>query len=210
MDDFLPRATRLLQPLMSEERRGTWLALAFHGSNRAIHDAISQSGSTADFTVRCVRHLLDRGRVGSRHALSLLLETVRADAGDELQESFQKLIDELDARCSARRMARPADDAGAPAPPSPHAELAASATAGRTETRASAAPPLSASASPAAAGAAVAPRDFFISYNSHDKDWAVWIAWQLEAAGYTTLIQAWDFHAGNNFVVEMDRAARQS
>jgi len=104
MDDILPRATRLLQPFMSEERRGTWLALAFHGSNRAILDGISQRGSNSDFTVRCVSQLLDRGRVGSRHALSLLLEAVRGDAGDELQERFEQLISELDQPQGAQPM----------------------------------------------------------------------------------------------------------
>ena len=40
--------------------------------------------------------------------------------------------------------------------------------------------------------------NFFISYNKADKTWAEWVAWQLEANGYTTVIQAWDFKAGNN------------
>jgi tetratricopeptide (TPR) repeat protein len=51
-------------------------------------------------------------------------------------------------------------------------------------------------------------KDFFISYNRHDRAWAEWIAWQLENEGYTTVVQAWDFHAGDNFVLDMDRAAR--
>jgi hypothetical protein len=42
-------------------------------------------------------------------------------------------------------------------------------------------------------------KNFFISYNSADNQWAQWIAWQLEEAGYTTVIQAWDFHPGSNF-----------
>ena len=50
--------------------------------------------------------------------------------------------------------------------------------------------------------------DFFISYNRADLGWAEWIAWQLEEAGYTTKIQAWDFRACGNFVVEMDDAAK--
>jgi hypothetical protein len=36
-------------------------------------------------------------------------------------------------------------------------------------------------------------RDFFISYTSSDRPWAEWIAMQLEQAGYTLFIQAWDF-----------------
>ena len=53
-------------------------------------------------------------------------------------------------------------------------------------------------------------RDFFVYYNRADRGWAEWIAWQLEDAGYTTVLQAWDFVPGANFVVEMDRAAQRS
>ena len=49
--------------------------------------------------------------------------------------------------------------------------------------------------------------DFFISYNSADKSWAEWIAWQLEVAKYTTILQAWDFRPGRNFMMEMDKAS---
>ena len=35
-------------------------------------------------------------------------------------------------------------------------------------------------------------------------------AWQLEAAGYTTMLQAWDFVPGSNFVLEIDKAAQQA
>ncbi len=51
-----------------------------------------------------------------------------------------------------------------------------------------------------------ATKDFFISYNKADRGWAEWIAWQLEAEGYSTIIQAWDFRPGSNFVLEMDHA----
>src|ERR1700693_2187259 len=53
-------------------------------------------------------------------------------------------------------------------------------------------------------------KDFFISYTSADRRWAEWIAWYLEEAGYSTILQAWDFHAGENFVLDMDTATRQS
>lgn len=52
------------------------------------------------------------------------------------------------------------------------------------------------------------PLAFFISYNSADRAWAEWIAWQLEADGHTTRIQAWDFRPGSNFVLEMHEAAK--
>jgi hypothetical protein len=50
-------------------------------------------------------------------------------------------------------------------------------------------------------------KDFFISYNKADRGWAEWIAWQLDAVGYKTVIQAWDFVAGSNFVLEMHKAS---
>jgi tetratricopeptide (TPR) repeat protein len=49
--------------------------------------------------------------------------------------------------------------------------------------------------------------DFFISYNKADRAWAEWLAWHLEAAGHTTIIQAWDFRPGINFVAKMQEAA---
>ncbi|MEW5961550.1 MAG: toll/interleukin-1 receptor domain-containing protein [Chloroflexota bacterium] len=52
--------------------------------------------------------------------------------------------------------------------------------------------------------------DFFISYTQADKAWAEWIAWTLEANGYTTLVQAWDIRPGSNFVVEMHNAAQNA
>jgi tetratricopeptide (TPR) repeat protein len=51
-------------------------------------------------------------------------------------------------------------------------------------------------------------KHFFISYNKADRQWAEWIAWQLEEAGYTTLLQVWDFRPGSNFVLQMDEATR--
>ncbi|MEM9215244.1 MAG: TIR domain-containing protein [Cyanobacteria bacterium P01_F01_bin.150] len=53
-------------------------------------------------------------------------------------------------------------------------------------------------------------RDFFISYNRHDAQWAEWIAWVLEDAGYSLYIQAWDFRPGGNFVLDMQKAAAES
>jgi hypothetical protein len=50
-------------------------------------------------------------------------------------------------------------------------------------------------------------KDFFISYTSADKEWAEWIAFVLEEQGFNTIIQAWDFRAGSNFVLEMQKAA---
>jgi TIR domain len=53
-------------------------------------------------------------------------------------------------------------------------------------------------------------RDFFISYTRADRDWATWIAWTLEEANYTVVIQEWDFRPGSNFVLNMDKALRET
>jgi tetratricopeptide (TPR) repeat protein len=49
--------------------------------------------------------------------------------------------------------------------------------------------------------------DFFVSYTNVDRVWAEWIAWQLEAEGYTVVVQAWDFTAGRDWVHEMQHAS---
>src|SRR5947209_7812347 len=55
-----------------------------------------------------------------------------------------------------------------------------------------------------------APKDFFISYRGLDQTWAEWIAYQLEEAHYTIIIQAWDFTPGASFIHAMDRATREA
>jgi hypothetical protein len=49
-------------------------------------------------------------------------------------------------------------------------------------------------------------RDFFISYTGVNRSWAEWIAVQLEAAGHTTVLQAWDFRPGSDFIHQMQQA----
>jgi len=51
-----------------------------------------------------------------------------------------------------------------------------------------------------------AGRDFFISYTAVNRTWAEWIAVQLEAAGYSTVLQSFDFRPGSDFVHEMHQA----
>jgi TIR domain len=51
-------------------------------------------------------------------------------------------------------------------------------------------------------------RNFFISYTAVDRQWAEWIAWELEEAGYTTILQAWDFTPGSHFVTAMHLATQ--
>jgi hypothetical protein len=52
--------------------------------------------------------------------------------------------------------------------------------------------------------------DYFISYTGVDEEWAVWIAWQIEAMGHKTIIRAWDFKKGENFVSKMQEAITQA
>ena len=59
------------------------------------------------------------------------------------------------------------------------------------------------------AGPATPEWDFFVSYTSADRNWAEWISWQLEAAGYRVLVQAWDFVPGSNWVSGMHEGIRR-
>jgi len=51
---------------------------------------------------------------------------------------------------------------------------------------------------------------FYISYSPADERWAVWIAWTLESAGFRTMVQAWDFVPGIEFITFMDRGVQES
>lgn len=53
-------------------------------------------------------------------------------------------------------------------------------------------------------------QDFFISYAPDDQPWAEWIALQLEQAGHTIRIEAWDFRPGSNLILETDNTIRTS
>src|SRR5215469_14349917 len=54
------------------------------------------------------------------------------------------------------------------------------------------------------------PVQVFVSYSPADERWATWIAWELEAAGYRAMLQAWDFVPGTNFIEFMDRGVSRS
>lgn len=47
-------------------------------------------------------------------------------------------------------------------------------------------------------------KDFFISYNKTDKDWAKWIGGTLEENGYKVYLQAWDIAPGDDFIARMN------
>jgi tetratricopeptide (TPR) repeat protein len=52
--------------------------------------------------------------------------------------------------------------------------------------------------------------DFFISYTQHDRAWARWIAWILQAGGYRTRLQDRDFRPGDDFVYQMEKALSEA
>ncbi len=56
----------------------------------------------------------------------------------------------------------------------------------------------------------MAPLSIFVSFTQADEPWASWIAWTLEAAGHRVTFQPWDFRPGGNFVLAMDRAAKET
>ncbi|PON19564.1 hypothetical protein C2W62_02140 [Candidatus Entotheonella serta] len=51
---------------------------------------------------------------------------------------------------------------------------------------------------------------FFISHTGTDRQWAEWIGWQLEDAGYRVILDAWDFKIGTSFVRAMEDAASRA
>src|SRR5258708_5835909 len=53
-------------------------------------------------------------------------------------------------------------------------------------------------------------RGFFVSYTGANEPWAEWIAWCVEAAGYTVFLQKWDFLPGTNFILDMDHATKEA
>jgi WD40 repeat protein len=52
--------------------------------------------------------------------------------------------------------------------------------------------------------------DFFISYSDADRQWASWVAWVLEHAGYRVLMWAWDFVPGPDVAQRMARGVREA
>ena len=53
-------------------------------------------------------------------------------------------------------------------------------------------------------------KDFFVSYTRVDREWAEWVAWELQEADYTCIIQAWDFAPGQNFIQRMRQALTET
>ncbi|MBL8425746.1 MAG: SUMF1/EgtB/PvdO family nonheme iron enzyme [Candidatus Accumulibacter phosphatis] len=173
---IIEQAADLLRPFMGEDRRDTWLTLAFHAEHPDVYHAIPQRGATRDFVVACVRRLLEHGRVGSRHALSLLLEAVCSAAGDERQPAFRALIEELDARC-------PGGTDLAAAPVSASAPVSAAASSPCV-------PPLG-----VRQASARDPR-VFISYSRSDRQVADRLFADLQQAGHACWLDTSDIPGG--------------
>jgi hypothetical protein len=53
-------------------------------------------------------------------------------------------------------------------------------------------------------------KSFFISFTGVDKHWAEWIGWELEEAGYSVILQTWDFHGGDNIIQKINTAIKSS
>jgi len=53
-------------------------------------------------------------------------------------------------------------------------------------------------------------KNFFISRTGKDSQWAKWIAGTLDNNNYSTIIQDWDFSAGENFIINMDNAIKNT
>jgi hypothetical protein len=52
--------------------------------------------------------------------------------------------------------------------------------------------------------------DFFVSHAGRDTAWAEWLAWQLQAAGYTVELDVWDWAPGEDFVARMSAALERA
>src|SRR3954447_8886011 len=48
--------------------------------------------------------------------------------------------------------------------------------------------------------------DFFVSYAGRDRDWAEWIAWTLEEAGYRVFLPDWDVPPGSSWTSDIGSA----
>lgn len=52
--NIIERATNLLKPFVGDDRRDTWLTLAFLAEHRDVYDDIPQRDATKDPLVACV------------------------------------------------------------------------------------------------------------------------------------------------------------
>ena len=53
-------------------------------------------------------------------------------------------------------------------------------------------------------------RDFFLSYAGADREWAIWIATELENAGFTVELDEWDWPPGSDAIEQMNAALERA
>lgn len=179
-----------------------------HAKLRPWRHSVPQAANPADRVDAVIAFLVEKQRADTKeNALVLLLRVLseRLDPADECRPRLARLADKLElALGGGAFISRPDTTTTQPTEPKPSSQAARPDTP-KTE-------PLQ----PSSGESQEKPqeetkrRDFFISYNRADKQWAEGIAWHLEEAGYTTVIQAWDFRPGSNFVIEMQRASDQA
>jgi tetratricopeptide (TPR) repeat protein len=133
--------------------------------------------------------LHDKHRRDGSNALVLLLRVLsgKLDAEDDRHDRLVELADGLEPVLGSRVSTTPHSATTQPTEPKPASQTPQADTPEKVE-----------------------EKDFLVSYNRADRGWAEWIAWQLEEAGYTTVIQAWDFRPGSNFIIDMQRAAERA
>jgi len=179
-----------------------------HAKLRPWRHNVPQAANPADRVDAVIAFLVEKQRADTKeNALVLLLRVLseRLDPADECHQRLSRLVGELEGALGGGAPTTPRPDTTTqPTEPKPSSQAARPDTP-KTE-------PLQPSSgeSQERAREEAKKRDFFVSYNRAEKQWAEWIAWQLEEAGYTTVIQAWDFRPGSNFVIEMQRASEQA
>jgi len=179
-----------------------------HAKLRPWRHSVPQAANPADRVDAVIAFLVEKQRAGTKeNALVLLLRVLseRLDPADECHSRLDRLAGELELALGGRASTTPRPDTTSqPTEPKPASQ------APRPDTPKTEPPQPSPEESQEEPREEAEKRDFFVSYNRADKQWAEWIAWQLEEVGYTTVIQAWDFRPGSNFVIEMQRAAEQA
>ena len=179
-----------------------------HAKLRPWRHSVPQAANPADRVDAVIAFLVEKQRADTKeNALVLLLRVLseRLDPADECHPRLTRLASELELALGGGAPTTPYPDTiTQPTEPKPASQVP------RPDTPKTEALQPSSGESQEKPQEEAEKKDFFVSYNRADKQWAEWIAWQLEEAGYTTVIQAWDFRPGSNFVIEMQRAAEQA
>ena len=187
--DIYPRLRRALLDCGPFGDDGQLRAVFAHEKLGPWRHSVPQASNRADRVDATIAFLVEKRRADTQeNALVLLMQVLseRLDPAHACHPRLTALAEELE------RTTSPGLAQAIPRQPDQSTPRHAAAEEGREE------PP------------EVVHKDFFVSYNGADQGWAEWIAWQLEAAGYTTVIQAWDFRPGGNFAIHMQLATSQA